>query len=408
MSHLLTPEYKIVMLGSGGVGKSMLTTKYINGTFSEEYDPTIEDSYRKQCKVDGQTCMLEILDTAGQEEYAAMRDYQIRSGDCFVIVYSVTDYASYQEAEMIAARIPKIKEMQHVPMVLVGNKCDVVDRDVPTRNGISLARKICSGFYEASARENYNVEKVFEQCVRRIKTYKRLIDPSSGNTTPTMTKDARTTSFKEHGKKETPKKSFYGSKSWIPIRKSSAKAKANSLPDNSHMSMPDYYTSSFVPSANQRSSTHPNSAFANNNTTNDRNSRHLSKRKVTESTSSPIVIKRPSVRASNRGIESGYSIIEVIGGPGTGEVGGLPRVSTHGSRMSLKRTIDSDVQQPTKRRIDHTSLQVVECGSERHVFLDPSSVNVNKALPKPNIQPKLQAPLKHMHKQKPSPNCPIL
>ncbi|KAJ2507863.1 Ras GTPase ras2, partial [Coemansia sp. RSA 2049] len=99
MSHLLVPEYKVVMLGSGGVGKSMLTTKYINGTFSEEYDPTIEDSYRKQCDVDGEPCMLEILDTAGQEEYAAMRDYQIRTGDCFVIVYSITDLDSFEEAK---------------------------------------------------------------------------------------------------------------------------------------------------------------------------------------------------------------------------------------------------------------------------------------------------------------------
>ena len=60
-------EYKIVVLGSGGVGKSALTVQFVQGIFVEKYDPTIEDSYRKQVEVDGQQCMLEILDTAGTE-----------------------------------------------------------------------------------------------------------------------------------------------------------------------------------------------------------------------------------------------------------------------------------------------------------------------------------------------------
>lgn len=58
-------EYKIVVLGSGGVGKSALTVQFVQEIFVEKYDPTIEDSYRKQVEVDGQQCMLEILDTAG-------------------------------------------------------------------------------------------------------------------------------------------------------------------------------------------------------------------------------------------------------------------------------------------------------------------------------------------------------
>jgi len=58
-------EYKIVVLGSGGVGKSALTVQFVQGIFVEKYDPTIEDSYRKQVEVDGHQCMLEILDTAG-------------------------------------------------------------------------------------------------------------------------------------------------------------------------------------------------------------------------------------------------------------------------------------------------------------------------------------------------------
>lgn len=76
-------EYKIVVLGSGGVGKSALTVQFVQEIFVEKYDPTIEDSYRKQVEVDGQQCMLEILDTAGT----------VSMIQCFYCVFSLADNA---------------------------------------------------------------------------------------------------------------------------------------------------------------------------------------------------------------------------------------------------------------------------------------------------------------------------
>lgn len=73
-------EYKLVVLGSGGVGKSALTVQFVQGIFVEKYDPTIEDSYRKQVEVDNSQCMLEILDTAGTEQFTAMRDLYMKNG----------------------------------------------------------------------------------------------------------------------------------------------------------------------------------------------------------------------------------------------------------------------------------------------------------------------------------------
>jgi GTPase KRas protein len=67
-------NFKIVILGSGGVGKSALTIRLITDNFLEEYDPTIEDSYQKTLVVDGESTQINILDTAGQEEYSSMQD----------------------------------------------------------------------------------------------------------------------------------------------------------------------------------------------------------------------------------------------------------------------------------------------------------------------------------------------
>ncbi|RMC19899.1 hypothetical protein DUI87_03465 [Hirundo rustica rustica] len=71
-------EYKVVVLGSGGVGKSALTVQFVTGTFIEKYDPTIEDFYRKEIEVDSSPSVLEILDTAGTEQFASMRDLTSR------------------------------------------------------------------------------------------------------------------------------------------------------------------------------------------------------------------------------------------------------------------------------------------------------------------------------------------
>lgn len=94
-------EYKVVVLGSGGVGKSALTVQFVTGKFAEKYDPTIEDFYRKEIAIDERPAVLEILDTAGTEQFASMRDLYIRNGHGFILVYSVTNEQSFQEVQLL-------------------------------------------------------------------------------------------------------------------------------------------------------------------------------------------------------------------------------------------------------------------------------------------------------------------
>jgi len=61
------------VLGSGAVGKSALTIRLVTDNFLDEYDPTIEDSYRKQAVIDNKVALLDILDTAGQDEFSSMQ-----------------------------------------------------------------------------------------------------------------------------------------------------------------------------------------------------------------------------------------------------------------------------------------------------------------------------------------------
>lgn len=162
-------EYKIVVLGSGGVGKSALTVQFVQGIFVEKYDPTIEDSYRKQVEVDGQQCMLEILDTAGTEQFTAMRDLYMKNGQGFVLVYSITAQSTFNDLQDLREQILRVKDTDDVPMVLVGNKCDLEEeRVVGKEQGHNLSRQFNCAFMETSAKAKINVHDIFYDLVRQI------------------------------------------------------------------------------------------------------------------------------------------------------------------------------------------------------------------------------------------------
>ncbi|RKP10690.1 small GTPase superfamily [Thamnocephalis sphaerospora] len=171
--------YKLVVLGDGGVGKTALTIQLCLNHFvgrcllHNTYDPTIEDSYRKQVVIDDQPCVLEVLDTAGQEEYTALRDQWIRDGEGFLLVYSIASRSTFERVERFRDQITRVKDTDNVPLMLVGNKCDkVTEREVSREEGMGLAKKLNCDFIESSAKTCVNVERAFYTVVRMIRNSK--------------------------------------------------------------------------------------------------------------------------------------------------------------------------------------------------------------------------------------------
>ncbi|KAK9897814.1 hypothetical protein P389DRAFT_62012 [Cystobasidium minutum MCA 4210] len=163
-------SYKVVVLGDGGVGKTALTIQLCLNHFIENYDPTIEDSYRKHAIVDDEPCLIEILDTAGQEEYTALRDQWIREGDAFLIVYSITQQQSFSRIEKFKEQINRVKDSSDIPIVLVGNKTDQApEREVSSEEGRAMARRMGCEFVETSAKSRQNLELAYYTAVRLIR-----------------------------------------------------------------------------------------------------------------------------------------------------------------------------------------------------------------------------------------------
>ncbi|KAL6044478.1 Ras GTPase [Balamuthia mandrillaris] len=161
---------QVVILGEGAVGKSALTIQFTQNLFVKDYDPTIESSYRKQITIGDEVCMLDILDTAGQEEYSVMRDQYIRTGGGFLLVYSIVNRDSFDAMEDFRDQILRVKDSPNYPMVLCGNKCDLEDeRVISKEEGENLAKKFGCPFFETSAKLRINIEEAFTQLVVDIK-----------------------------------------------------------------------------------------------------------------------------------------------------------------------------------------------------------------------------------------------
>ncbi|KAF9989234.1 hypothetical protein BGZ75_007056 [Mortierella antarctica] len=189
------PQYKlpprklsIVVVGDGAVGKSAMTLRFLRDQFHDEYDPTIEDSYCKHITVDGQDYILDLTDTSGQFEYRShWNDSFMRSADGFICVYSIASLGSFRELVGYRDQIWRAKESEHVPIMMVGNKCDLGDdsseRCVGTNAVARFAERSNALFVEASAKSGKNIDGVFIELVREIERQRRLQDGNGGGVT---------------------------------------------------------------------------------------------------------------------------------------------------------------------------------------------------------------------------------
>lgn len=188
-------EYKLTVLGSGGVGKTAFTIQMCSNHFVEYYDPTIESCYRRGVVIDDIACVLDVLDTAGQEEYSALRSQWIRSGQGFLMLFSLTDKLSFEEVEEFRRLVRHVKESDGEPIppiVLIGNKSDLEsEREVSSEELVEKGEKWGVPTFEASAKTKCNVEESFFCLVRLIRNIRpEEKDAGEGDSQPRRKKRA--------------------------------------------------------------------------------------------------------------------------------------------------------------------------------------------------------------------------
>jgi len=175
---------RLCLLGPGAVGKSALTLRFTSHIFQDEYDPTIEDAFRKEVEIDGQLAALDILDTAGQEDYDALRSAWYRKKDGLLLLFALDDEQSLEALTKFHSEIENFytdfSDSEYFPAVLlIGNKADL--EHVP-----NLWQKAeqknkewqTIGLLKTSAKTGLNVDAAFANLVRAVRR-KRSVKPKT-------------------------------------------------------------------------------------------------------------------------------------------------------------------------------------------------------------------------------------
>lgn len=159
-------EFKLVLVGDGGVGKTTFVKRHLTGEFEKKYIATLGvEVHPMDFHTSKGRIIFNVWDTAGQEKFGGLRDGYYIGGQCGIIMFDVCSRITYQNVPKWYKDLTRVCE--GIPIVLVGNKVDVKDRKVKAKQ-ITFHRKKNLPYYDISAKSNYQFEKPFVKLLRSL------------------------------------------------------------------------------------------------------------------------------------------------------------------------------------------------------------------------------------------------
>ncbi|XP_058838667.1 ras-related protein Rap-2a-like [Topomyia yanbarensis] len=169
----VTPKkecHRVTMMGAARVGKSSIISQFLYEKYLSRYKQTIEEMHRGEYELpDGSCLTLDILDTSGSYQFPAMRALSINTSGAFILVYAVDDEETWHEVERLREQIVEARGL-FVPIVVVGNKCDVLEEERKISLRAAQAKATLEwgcGYAECSAKNNDGILTVFKQLLRQ-------------------------------------------------------------------------------------------------------------------------------------------------------------------------------------------------------------------------------------------------
>ena len=161
-------KIKIMLLGESQIGKTSLIQRYVKNNFNLSYITTVGIDFQlKQIKMNNKSIKLQIWDTAGQERFKNITKSYFHSSDGFIVGYDITSRLSFTN---VSTWLKEINDNapEEIQKILIGNKCDLNEREVTTEEGQKLAEENGMKFFETSAKNDINVNETFESITKDI------------------------------------------------------------------------------------------------------------------------------------------------------------------------------------------------------------------------------------------------
>jgi GTP-binding nuclear protein Ran len=160
------PEFKLILVGDGGVGKTTFVKRHLTGEFEKKYVATLGvEVHPLVFHTNRGPIKFNVWDTAGQERFGGLRDGYYIQGQCAIIMFDVTSRITYKNVPNWHRDLTRVCE--NIPIVLTGNKVEIKDRKVKAKQ-ITFHRKKNLQYYDISAKSNYNFEKPFLWLARKL------------------------------------------------------------------------------------------------------------------------------------------------------------------------------------------------------------------------------------------------
>ena len=161
--------FKILTIGESGVGKTCVLRRFVENKFLKNHLATIGIDFKtKTLNINNQEIKLKIWDTAGQERFRNITTQYYKGADGIVLVYDVTDEASYEKIRDWMEQILSNTQQEEIGLVLLGNKCDMEPRTVTEEMGKKMAEELKVNYFETSALTGQGIKEAFEQLTRDI------------------------------------------------------------------------------------------------------------------------------------------------------------------------------------------------------------------------------------------------
>ncbi len=150
-----------MLIGDNGVGKSCTLLRFVDDTYTDVHINTIGVDFRfKTVRIEKKAIRLQIWDTAGQERFRTITSAYYRGADGIIILFDLTVPETFNHVNEWYNEVNRYAA-EDTCKLLLGNKCDRKDREVPASKGQTLAEKLGMPYMEVSAKEKINIDEAF-------------------------------------------------------------------------------------------------------------------------------------------------------------------------------------------------------------------------------------------------------